>query len=144
MTKPAFNDANINAARAVRLVCYVCAEMIFAMSAHADEIAFTAPLDSLTQLNERPLFAATRRASDVSTPPLQSSEVPASVSLEGILLGLVKGDDEIGFVIVRLNEDSAPVKIRIGELFKGWQLTAIDNHAATFSREGQIAILAFP
>lgn len=64
--------------------------------------------------------------------------------LEGVLLGLAKGDDGIGFAIIRLNDEAQPMRIQIGDVIRGWQLTTIDNHTALFLKDGQTTSLAFP
>jgi hypothetical protein len=114
------------------------------MSVQADEVAFTAPLEKLSQLTERPLFSTTRRGRDSTVQRPTPIESAPTLPLVGVLLGLAKGDDNSGFAIIKLNDEAAPVKIQIGDVIRGWQLIGVDNHTASFSKEGQTLLLAFP
>jgi hypothetical protein len=112
--------------------------------AFADENTFTAPLESFSALNERPLFAITRRPVEASSETPTAIDMPAPPPLEGTLLGLGKGDEGGGFAIVRLNDEAQPYTLHIGDMIRGWQLTAIDNHTAQFSKDEQTLSLSFP
>ena len=82
-------------------------------------------------LLERPLFSPTRRP----PPPKPREDAPANdLMASARLLGLFEGAGD-GGVIVLL--DGKPRRVRLHEAVEGWQLTAVQLRAATFTRAGQ-------
>lgn len=86
-------------------------------------------------LLERPLFSPTRRP-----PPPKAAEegTPSDAMGAARLLGLFEGKDDGGAII---QIDGKPRRVRLHEAVEGWQLSAVQQRSATFTRAGQTRVL---
>ena len=82
----------------------------------------------------RPLFLPGRRSraaldSNLAIP--QEAEAMGAGALEGIkLVGLFSSETELGVIL--LDETRSSVRLRKGQILKGWTLVEVDPHAAFF------------
>lgn len=120
------------------------AMMVWSVTAHADSVTFTKPLDELTAIRERPLFAPSRRP--VAAPVVSEvpDESPRAAPLNAVLVGLISSSDGDGLALLKINGQNDVARLRIGEIIEGWQLEKIESHGAMFVNGDQTTTLTFP
>ncbi|MGY3604734.1 hypothetical protein [Bradyrhizobium sp. Lot33] len=107
------------------------------------------PLTQLSNTRERPVFSPSRRPPPVAVaepvvtkppPPPRKKEVePPQLSL----VGTIAGDDE-GFGIFLDQSTNAALRLKVGEDFQGWKLSAIRGREVTMEKDEQGAVLTLP
>ncbi|MGY3621032.1 hypothetical protein [Bradyrhizobium sp. USDA 10063] len=107
------------------------------------------PLTQLSNTRERPVFSPSRRPPPVAVaepvvtrppPPPRKKEVePPQLSL----VGTIAGDDE-GFGIFLDQSTNAALRLKVGEDFQGWRLSAIHGREVTMEKDEQGAVLTLP
>jgi general secretion pathway protein N len=107
------------------------------------------PLTQLSNTRERPVFSPSRRPPPVAVaepvasrppPPPRKKEIePPQLSL----VGTIAGDDE-GFGIFLDQSTNAALRLKVGEDFQGWRLSAIRGREVTMEKDEQGAVLTLP
>ncbi|MDI4236766.1 hypothetical protein OZ411_28545 [Bradyrhizobium sp. Arg237L] len=107
------------------------------------------PLTQLSNTRERPVFSPSRRPPPVAVaepvvtrqppPPRKKEAEPPQLSL----VGTIAGDDE-GFGIFLDQSTNAALRLRVGEDFQGWKLSAIRGREVTMEKDEQGAVLTLP
>jgi general secretion pathway protein N len=107
------------------------------------------PLTQLSNTRERPVFSPSRRPPPMAVaepvvhrqpPPPRKKEVePPQLSL----VGTIAGDDE-GFGIFLDQSNNAALRLKVGEDFQGWRLSAIRGREVTMEKDEQGAVLTLP
>ena len=109
---------------------------------------WSVPLSALTATQERPIFSASRRppprvitgpqvvpVAPVSAPPPPEPERPSLT-----LIGAVVGDDDaVAVFIDRVTQGI--VRMRSGDNYGGWQLSALLPREATLTRANRVEVL---
>jgi hypothetical protein len=107
------------------------------------------PLTQLSNTRERPVFSPSRRPPPVAVaepvvtrqpPPPRKKEVePPQLSL----VGTIAGDDE-GFGIFLDQSTNAALRLKVGEDFQGWRLSAIHGREVTMEKDERRVVLTLP
>jgi general secretion pathway protein N len=108
------------------------------------------PLNRLTAVRERPLFAPSRRPAPVAAPPQPVAAAPPpppkpaepetpQLSLLGTVAG---GREKIGLFIDSTTK--SVLRLKAGENHKGWTLRAVSPHEVELARGLDTAVLAMP
>lgn len=106
------------------------------------------PLNRLTAVRERPLFAPSRRPAPAAAPPQPVAPPPPPKPAEPAtpqlsLLGTVAGDREkIGLFIDSTTK--SVLRLKAGENHRGWTLRAVSPHEVELARGLDSAVLAMP
>lgn len=106
--------------------------------------SFTLPIESLSALTTRPLFSPSRQSAPITMPEAANTQNDDSPPLDGVLIGIATSDDGTGLALIRLNNAAEPMKVKLGEVVFGWQLSTIEDHKAIFVKNGQTISLTFP
>jgi len=107
------------------------------------------PLKSLSSTRERPIFTPSRRPPPpaVAAPVLQDRSPPPKPPRierpELSLVGTVAGEEQsIGIFIEQTTK--APLRLKIGEDYKGWKLRGVRAREVTLERDARAEILTLP
>ena len=110
------------------------------------------PLDSLGASVDRPLMSPSRRPKPPPVaPPPQPPPAPVAAApppppepMRATLLGVVIASDEAALAILRDDGDQSVRRVRVGEGFAGWTLTAIRRREVDFRRDMETMTLPLP
>ena len=102
--------------------------------APADTSQFLAMLD-------RPLFSLTRRPPPPATPPSAPEQAPEDNLSSAKLSGVYQGVGAGGIILKIAGKDR---RVQLNEAVDGWTVQDISERNVTFSRGGQIRVLALP
>jgi general secretion pathway protein N len=106
------------------------------------------PLAQLKVTRERPLFSPSRRP----PPPVEISKAappppppPEPEKLQLSLVGTVVSTDGEGIgVFLSLAGIAPPLRLKTGDIHKGWVLRAVRRREAEFGKDQQVALLKLP
>jgi hypothetical protein len=109
------------------------------------------PLKQLSNTRERPIFSPSRRPSTPAVigppPPAAPVRVPPKSagpqSPELSLIGTVVGEKESIAVFVD-DTTKNPVRLRTGEVHKGWTLRSVHGREATLEKDRESILLTLP
>ena len=107
------------------------------------------PLSGLTVTRERPIFSPSRRPPRplaVSSPAVQPPPPPKPPRVERpqlSLVGTIAGEDE-SFGIFVDQTTKAALRLKVGEDYQGWKLSAVNGREVTLEYDQQSATLSLP
>ena len=103
---------------------------------------WAAPLTSLSNLRERPIFSVSRRPASVAVPAApQLASAPSEPDRPLLaLLGAVAGTSD-GIAIFRDEATKGIVRVKTGESHSGWILRAVEGREATLQKGPKTVIL---
>jgi general secretion pathway protein N len=104
------------------------------------------PLANLAATRDRPIFSPSRRPPPVIAAPAVVAAPPPPKPPSQPLLSLVgaitAGEDSIAIFLDETTK--AVVRVKAGEQYGGWTLTAVQGREATLQRDELSAVLALP
>lgn len=110
------------------------------------------PLESLEASQGRPLMSPSRRPKPPPVapppppppPPVVAAPPPEPEPMRATLLGVVLNSDETALAILIDDSDQSVKRIRVGEGFAGWTLTAVRRREVDFLRGSETMTLPLP
>jgi hypothetical protein len=108
------------------------------------------PLTTLSTTRERPIFSASRRPpppavaqAAVAKPPPAAPKPPRVERPQLSLVGTIAGSDQ-SFGIFVDQATKAVLRLKIGEDYQGWRLSAVQGRETTLMRDQQTIMLSLP
>jgi len=114
-----------------------------AIAAEAATPSWRAPLESMIQTRERPLFTRARRPPPVAPTP-ESDLAPGLDQLRVSLLGVLLGPEGSGVAVLRDEDSKVLRQTQVGDTLNHWTLVELRRRAAVFQRNGDTLVIEMP
>jgi hypothetical protein len=106
------------------------------------------PLNQLSGTRDRPIFSPSRRPppSVAAAEPVRAKPPPRKKEIEPpqlSLVGTIASGDE-GFGIFLDQSTKAALRLKVGEDYQGWKLSAIRGREVTMEKDERAAVLTLP
>jgi general secretion pathway protein N len=108
------------------------------------------PLTTLSTTRERPIFSASRRPPPPAVPQVTVAKAPPAAPKpprverpQLSLVGTIAGSDQ-SFGIFVDQATKAVLRLKIGEDYQGWRLSAVQGRETTLVRDQQTIMLSLP